>query len=148
MGVSFNKYITFLWDSFQMASMPSVSRHQPTLVKQSFFEKLILVLCYFSYWVLVLWCGSLKQISYWARESWLVGLILYSWFRPSFKNAIRVSNSLNPHQAWHFVWPDLVPSCLQRLSADDTIWQRVNEDELLVCVFVGTQYWQRVMLIC
>ena len=71
-------------------------------------------------------------------------LVLYSCFRPSFKNAVRVSYSLNPHQAK----PDLVPNCLQRLSADDTSRQRVIEDEPLVCVFFGTQYWQRVMLIC
>ena len=32
---------------------------------------------------------------------------------------IRVSNSLEPDQARHFVEPDLGPNCLQRLSADD-----------------------------
>ena len=38
----------------------------------------------------------------------------------SFRNTIRVSNSLDPDQAQHFVGPDLGPNCLQRLSADDT----------------------------
>ena len=38
----------------------------------------------------------------------------------SFRNTIRVSNSLDPDQARHFVGPDLGPNCLQRLSADDT----------------------------
>ena len=38
----------------------------------------------------------------------------------SFRNIIRVSNSLDPDQARHFVGPDLGPSCLQRLSAEDT----------------------------
>ena len=33
-------------------------------------------------------------------------------------NTIRVSNSLDPDQARHFVGPDLGPNCLQRLSAD------------------------------
>ena len=33
---------------------------------------------------------------------------------------IRVSNSLDPDQARHFVGPDLGSNCLQRLSADDT----------------------------
>ena len=37
----------------------------------------------------------------------------------SFRNTIRVSNSLDPDQARHFVGPDLGPNCLQRLSADD-----------------------------
>ena len=37
----------------------------------------------------------------------------------SFRNTIRVSNSLDPDQARHFVGPDLGPDCLQRLSADD-----------------------------
>ena len=35
-----------------------------------------------------------------------------------FFNIIRVSNSLDPDQARHFVRPDLGPNCLQRLSAD------------------------------
>ena len=43
----------------------------------------------------------------------------------SFRKSIRVSNSLNPDQARHFVEPDLESNCLQRLSADDKIgrWQ-------------------------
>ena len=36
-----------------------------------------------------------------------------------FFNTIRVSNSLDPDQARHFVVPDLGPNCLQRLSADN-----------------------------
>ena len=36
----------------------------------------------------------------------------------SFRNTIRVSNSLDPDQAWCFVGPDLDPNCLQRISAD------------------------------
>ena len=35
-----------------------------------------------------------------------------------FFNTIRVSNSLDPDQARHFVGPDLGPNCLQWLSAD------------------------------
>ena len=42
------------------------------------------------------------------------------------QNIIRVSNSLDPDQARHFVWPDLVPNCLQKLSAADTCRQRVK----------------------
>ena len=40
--------------------------------------------------------------------------------RNFFRNVIRVSNSLDPDQAQHFVGPDLGPNCLQRLSTDDT----------------------------
>ena len=36
-----------------------------------------------------------------------------------FFNTIRVSNSLDPDQAQHFVGPNLGPNCLQRLSADN-----------------------------
>ena len=36
-------------------------------------------------------------------------------------------NSLDPDQARHFVWPDLGPNCLQRLSADERSRQRVND---------------------
>ena len=39
-------------------------------------------------------------------------------------NTIRVSNSLDPDQAQHFVGPDPRPNCLQMLSADDTCKQR------------------------
>ena len=44
----------------------------------------------------------------------------------SFRNSIRVSNSLDPDQARCFVEPDLGSNCLQRSSADDTSWQIVN----------------------
>ena len=33
---------------------------------------------------------------------------------------IRVSNSLDPDQARHFVGPDLGSNCLQRLTVDNT----------------------------
>ena len=36
----------------------------------------------------------------------------------SFRNTIRMSNSLDPDQDCHYVSPDLGPSCLQRISAD------------------------------
>ena len=39
--------------------------------------------------------------------------------KKSFRNTIRVLNSLDPDQARHFVGSDLVPNCLQRISADD-----------------------------
>ena len=48
------------------------------------------------------------------------------FFINSFRNTIRVTNSLDPDQARHFVGPDLGPSCLQRLPADDTSMLRVN----------------------
>ena len=38
-----------------------------------------------------------------------------------FFNTIRVSNSLDPDQARHFVGPDLGPNSLQRLSADNKL---------------------------
>ena len=37
-----------------------------------------------------------------------------------FFQEYRVSNSLDPDQAQHFVGPDLSTNCLQKLSADDT----------------------------
>ena len=44
----------------------------------------------------------------------------------SFRNTIRISNNLDPYQAYQFVRPDLSPSCLLRLSADDTSMQRIK----------------------
>ena len=43
-------------------------------------------------------------------------IIIFS--KNSFRNTIRLANSLDPNQAQHFVGPDLGPNCLQRLSAD------------------------------
>ena len=37
-----------------------------------------------------------------------------------------MSNSFDPDQDRHSVWPDLCPNCLQRLLADDTSKQRVK----------------------
>ena len=53
-----------------------------------------------------------------------------------FRNTIRVSNSLDPDQARHFVQPDLGPNCLQRLWAEDTSRQRVNKP---ICIYMGQQ---------
>ena len=46
-----------------------------------------------------------------------------------FFNTIRVSNSLDPDQARHFVGPDLGPNCLKRLSAD-TVGKELNTKQL------------------
>ena len=43
-----------------------------------------------------------------------------------FRNTVRMSNSLDPDQARHFVGPDLGPNCLQKLSADDISSLRVK----------------------
>ena len=42
----------------------------------------------------------------------------FTLWMQNFFNTIRVSKSLDPDQARHFVRPDLGPNCLQRLSAD------------------------------
>ena len=47
-----------------------------------------------------------------------------------FFNTIRVSNSLEPDQARHFVWPDLGPNCLQRLSGD-IVGKELNTKQLV-----------------
>ena len=45
--------------------------------------------------------------------------LTFSKKKKSFRNTIRVSNSLDPDQTWRFVGPDVGPNFLQRLSADD-----------------------------
>ena len=49
----------------------------------------------------------------------------------SLRNTIRVSNSLDPDQAQHFVSTYLGPNCLQRLSADDTICKCYQQTTLV-----------------
>ena len=56
----------------------------------------------------------------------LIFLSELNFSKNSFKNTIRVSNSLNPDQARLFVGPGLGQNCLQRLSADDTRMLRVE----------------------
>ena len=51
----------------------------------------------------------------------ICGLFSKSTFsKNSFKNAIRVSNRLDPDKAQCLFGPDLCPSCLQKFSADNT----------------------------
>ena len=49
-----------------------------------------------------------------------------NFLKNSFRNTIRVSNSLDPDQARLFVGPDLDPSCSKALSADGTSRLRIN----------------------
>ena len=72
-----------------------------------------------------------KGISYWLQANFVssyslhAGLFCMLLHRLPFcskltysGNTFRVSNSLDPDQAQHFVRPDLGPNCLQRLSAE------------------------------
>ena len=45
----------------------------------------------------------------------------------SFRNTNRVSNSLDPDKVQCFVGPDMDPTCLQMLSAEDTGRNRVKQ---------------------
>ena len=47
-----------------------------------------------------------------------------------------MSNSTDPDQAQHFVIPDLGPNYLQKLSADDTIRQRVKAAQIGLHAYV------------
>ena len=47
-------------------------------------------------------------------------------FHQLFRKIHSMSNSLDPDRAGYFVGPDLGPNCLQRLTTDDCIKQRVN----------------------
>ena len=49
-----------------------------------------------------------------------------------FQKYTRVSNCLDPDQVRRFVRHDLGPNCSQRLPADDTRMQRVNQHEMLM----------------
>ena len=49
-----------------------------------------------------------------------------TFLKYSFRNTIKVSNSLDPDQARHLGGHGLGPNCLQMLSADDTSRQSFN----------------------
>ena len=57
----------------------------------------------------------------------LCRLILSKYTFRKTINVNRMSNNLEPDQAWQNARPDLVPNCLQRLSADDTSRYRVKD---------------------
>ena len=57
----------------------------------------------------------------------LLIFIIISFSKKSYGNTIGVSNSLDPDQTLHLVWPDLGANCLPRLSAYDTSKQRVKD---------------------
>ena len=75
----------------------------------------------------------------------------FTFWMLDFFNTMRVSNSLDPDQAGHFVRPDLGPNCLQRLSADiagkelntkqhvDTFWLKPWL-KLILGSFMQTKY--------
>ena len=68
-----------------------------------------------------------------------------SFSNDSFRNTLRMSNSLGPDQAQRTVRPDLGPSILQRLSAEDT---RIGSHEYSQLMFIRRsppQFENRIM---
>ena len=60
---------------------------------------------------------------------------LLTFFKLTFKKkyfrstiTLTVSNGLNRDQDRHSVYPDLVPSCMQKLSADDKKWSLARKE--------------------
>ena len=67
----------------------------------------------------------------------VVWIFFQNYFiKNAFRNIIRVSNSLDPDQAQHFVGSDLGPNCLQRLSAED-----IKQVKTALHVINLTDYW-------
>ena len=56
----------------------------------------------------------------------------------SFKNTIRVSNSLDPDQARHYVRPDLGPNCLQRLQQTTLVVKELTLKAMLSMFILHT----------
>ena len=72
-----------------------------------------------------------------------------AFLKISFRNTTWVSNSLDPDQAGQNVGPDLGPNCLQRLSADNTIWQRVGVYKNYLSLHLNHCHWNLLnMSIC
>ena len=84
------------------------------LIQLEEFQTFVLILCLLGIFSFFLFCRLLFLPNQLFRKN-------------SFRNTIRVSNSLNPDQARQNVGPDLGPNCLQSFSADDTSRLRVNK---------------------
>ena len=104
-------------------------------------EASLFVSSIFSDFTVSIWFCSLGIICKNYSQTWLTHCLLGNfscffvvcWFfsklffwKKSFRNTIRMSNSMDPDQARRFVGPDLGPNCLPRLSADVTGRQRVE----------------------
>ena len=77
--------------------------------------------CYFIYFV----CMVHELLAYWIILHVILPSAVFfpksAFSKNSFRDTIRVSNSLDPDQATRFVGPELGPYSLQKLSAGDTI---------------------------
>ena len=64
----------------------------------------------------------------------VISFLKLTFAKKSFRNTIRVSNSLDPNQAQRFFGPDLNPNCLQRLSTIKaaTSGERVKSCQILI----------------
>ena len=87
--------------------------------------------------LMLLWCdlvlhsksGFLPLFTHCILGNFSCRLLIFSklnFCKNSFRNTIRMSNSLDPDQARRFVGPDLGPNCLPSLSAYDIGRQRVT----------------------
>ena len=83
----------------------------------------------FAYWVILHVVLSSAEI-----------LSKSTFSKHSFTNTIRLSNSLDPDQARRSVRPDLGPSCLQKLLADDTGRQIINSLLIFIRLYVYRFY--------
>ena len=64
--------------------------------------------------------GTLLTLNIQPLSSWVIlNACCYLFLKSSFRNIIKVSNSLDPDLARKFVGPDLGLNCLQRFSAED-----------------------------
>ena len=68
----------------------------------------------FAYWVIF--------HAFWSSADFFSKL---TFLKNLYRNIIQVSNSLDLDQVRHFVWPDLVTNCLQRILAVGTRRKRV-----------------------
>ena len=62
-------------------------------------------------------CGLILAVPFLLSADFFQSIL---FLQNSFRNAIRVSNSLDSDQARHYVRPDLRSNCLQKLSVEDT----------------------------
>ena len=65
----------------------------------------------------------------------------FTFWMLDFFNTIRVSNSLDPDQAKHFVGPYLDPNCLQRQQKSPLASKELNTKQL-----VDTTFWLKPWL--
>ena len=83
---------------------------------------------YFTCILLITYLFTKEIFAFWVILHHLIFLLKFSFTKTSFRNAIDVSNRLDPDQTRQNIGTNLGPNCLKRLSVDNSSRQRLKKN--------------------